>query len=181
MSQTTQHPHAICDLSAPGVPLHGPARLQAFSGLFECLVPSPENRGVPGSSPGLAIRNPAFQSDCLFCGTCRGSSNRALEWETKRGGPAHPARGRLLGLLETRTNTWFSGPARTEATTTSPSWCSRFDAAMSASAASRVGPANRRTSEQVVPLERVTPHPATRDEVLQVDQTNRREPAPECC
>ena len=31
------------------------AQLQGFPRPFECPVPSPENRGVPGSSPGLAM------------------------------------------------------------------------------------------------------------------------------
>jgi hypothetical protein len=39
-----------------------------------------ENRGVPGSSPGLAIRNPAFQRDFLLFGRCELDPVWALDW-----------------------------------------------------------------------------------------------------
>jgi hypothetical protein len=39
------------------------------SGPFERRDRTTENRGVPGSSPGLAIRNPAFQRDFLLFGS----------------------------------------------------------------------------------------------------------------
>jgi hypothetical protein len=40
----------------------------AFSASFERYDRTTENRGVPGSSPGLAICNPAFQRDFLLFG-----------------------------------------------------------------------------------------------------------------
>jgi hypothetical protein len=46
-------------------------RFDAFAGdpkPFEGPDRTTENRGVPGSSPGLAIRNPAFQRDFLLFG-----------------------------------------------------------------------------------------------------------------
>jgi hypothetical protein len=39
-----------------------------ISSLFESWHRTTENRGVPGSSPGLAIRNPTFQRDFLLFG-----------------------------------------------------------------------------------------------------------------
>jgi hypothetical protein len=48
-----------------------PAFLQAFQGKFESCDRTTENRGVPGSSPGLAtsrVRNPAWLLDSLVVG-----------------------------------------------------------------------------------------------------------------
>jgi hypothetical protein len=63
--------------------------------------------------------------DFLFSGIGRRGSNRPPEWETKRRRLEEVARGRPLALLETRMNSRFRGPTRTEATTTSPSWSFR--------------------------------------------------------
>jgi hypothetical protein len=52
----------------PGASRPGTPEVPGISGAVRGLVPSPENRGVPGSSPGLAIRNPAFQRDFLVFG-----------------------------------------------------------------------------------------------------------------
>ncbi len=47
-------------LAAPGAE---PACLQAIPGVFECRERLSENRGVPGSSPGLATFSPAWLRD----------------------------------------------------------------------------------------------------------------------
>src|SRR5215218_3651372 len=52
-------------------PIEHVAQCSDFAGIsrsFESLHRTTENRGVPGSSPGLAIRNPAFQRDFLLFG-----------------------------------------------------------------------------------------------------------------
>jgi hypothetical protein len=51
-----------------------------FSAQLETFGLTTENRGVPGSSPGLAIRNPAFQPDFLLFGPVTLNRDWALDW-----------------------------------------------------------------------------------------------------
>ena len=46
----------------------------------ERFRPAPENRGVPGSSPGLATRKPAWLRDLLLLGPRRRGDQRVLDW-----------------------------------------------------------------------------------------------------
>ena len=55
------------------------AQLQGFLRPFECSVPSPVNRGVPGSSPGLATCRPKSRITAGFL-VCRCEDARAREF-----------------------------------------------------------------------------------------------------
>jgi hypothetical protein len=55
-----------------------------FSRAFERDNRTTENRGVPGSSPGLAIRNPAFQRDFSFLEGVSWAFVWALDWAPGR-------------------------------------------------------------------------------------------------
>ena len=58
VSSSGLHPRANCKTSAPLPARPKLACLRAIPTRFECCVHLPENRGVPGSSPGLAIGSP---------------------------------------------------------------------------------------------------------------------------
>jgi hypothetical protein len=69
---------------------------QRFSRKFECCVRLSENRGVPGSSPGLAIREPRGHRGFLLSGASRGrlrlghASGHVSRWVARSDSQRHP-------------------------------------------------------------------------------------------
>jgi hypothetical protein len=98
--------------------------------------PAPARRRAAVRVRVSPLPSPVWLRDFLFPGTCRRAWNRPPEWETKGRWPADMARGRSPRSPGNPHEHLVCRRTRTEATTTSPSWCSRFDAVISASAAS---------------------------------------------
>jgi hypothetical protein len=115
-----------------------PALTAVFPGiprLLERFCSTTENRGVPGSSPGLAIATTRVVARFFSFSVCTAERRIARLNGRRRETARQPRRAAVRSALENPHEHVVPGPTRTEATTTSPSWCSPFDAVTSATAA----------------------------------------------
>jgi hypothetical protein len=68
MARIVRQIDAMCDFARDMRAALKPAHVQAFLGRFGFGARLSENRGVPGSSPGLAIRKPREHHGFLLSG-----------------------------------------------------------------------------------------------------------------